>query len=232
MSDIPNLFLSKGNALADTVLSKYRKPMPATAPIEANSGSYQMDLSFENTYATFNSGYKVLLNIVHVQSRFLYSFLLKNKSDCADKLITILPTLEPKVTVLAYDSGLEFVNNKLQNFLNNNGIISIVSNKHSKTGASSTSLSIVERVNATIRMLIERYIAYAVASGLNKGTSKFSYINAYPLLIKQYNNSIHRSLGMTPADALAAILDPKNNIKNIKLLIKIQTEKMRLGADL
>ena len=48
-------------------------------PIIANVNSYMMDLTFYNDIKKVNGGYGTILNIININSRFLYSYLLKNK---------------------------------------------------------------------------------------------------------------------------------------------------------
>jgi hypothetical protein len=138
MSKVPNLFLSryklKGQQPVEVkaVLSRFQKPIPATAPIIGELGEYQCDLAFEDTYAKFNEGYKVILNLMHVQSRFLYSYLLKNKSEASDKLIEVIPKLDIPMTRIRLDAGNEFINKKLTSFFDTRNIQVDVVNKNKK----------------------------------------------------------------------------------------------------
>ena len=52
---------------------------------------------------------------------------------------------------------------------------------------------LVERVNFTIRSLIQRYME------LN---NTISYVNVLPEIVENYNNTEHRSIGITPHDAI------------------------------
>jgi hypothetical protein len=67
--------------------------MKPTAPIVPSDGEYQVDLAFLNKYASKNENYKVILQLIHLRSRYLYSKLLKKKSEAANALMEIIPTL-------------------------------------------------------------------------------------------------------------------------------------------
>lgn len=69
---------------------------------------------FVNDYAKFIKGLQIILNLIHVPSRFLYSVLLRAKGDSADALIELIPTLNPPMAIIRIDNGTEFVNNKLK----------------------------------------------------------------------------------------------------------------------
>lgn len=198
-----------------TLLSQHRRVPQAVAPITGDLGEYQVDLMFVNLYAKFNGGNKVILNLVNVPTRFLYSKLLKNKSQAAQTLIELIPTLNPPMTRLRLDAGTEFLNKTLSDFLQSNNITVDIVNKN-KSGdtetLSSFSLAIVERVNKTVRDLIERYITTSKQTGMKK----YQYQNVFNDLIANYNNSPHAELKMTPQEALTALTHQLPNLKTTK----------------
>ncbi len=129
--DLPNLFLSKYKSdksdksdkfTPQQSLSKFQQPIHPTAPIIGDLGEYQCDLAFMDDYAKFNEGYKIILTLIHIQSRFLYSYLLKTKGQSTNKLIDIIPTLEIPMTRIRLDARSEFTNKKLTSFFANNNI--------------------------------------------------------------------------------------------------------------
>lgn len=215
--ELGDLFLSKyknkNKQPQNIELSKFQKPTKPTAPIIPTSGEYEVDLSFMDQFAKFNGGRKVILNLLHLESRFLYSWLLHNKSEAAQTLIDAIPTLQPKMTVLRADAGTEFVNKTLQQYLSSNNISLIVVNKSAKDveeSLSSYSQGPVERVNKTIRDLIMRALAVLDQSGSNK----YRYEQVYDQIIAQYNNSPHSAFKSlehgfySPQEVLNAINDP------------------------
>jgi len=89
---------------------------------------------------------RYILVIVDEFSRYTFTFVLANKSDAADTIINhikhIQIKLNKKLTELNTDGGKEFVNNKLKEFLTNNGTTLKVTNPNSPYEN-----SIVERKN-------------------------------------------------------------------------------------
>jgi hypothetical protein len=218
--NFPNLYLKNDKK---NLFSKFKKPIKHMAPIYGNFGDYQCDLMFID-YGQFNSGYKIILNLINVTSRYLFSELIKMKSEASDVLINLIRNLPVKMTELTVDAGNEFINHKLKDYLTKNNIILNIVNKSNEHV--STATSIVERVNGTIRMLIERYIDYAQKIGLNKGLTKFNFTKAFSDIISQYNNNIHRSLGLTPSECYLALENPDKHPKIIKQLDEIKYQKV------
>ena len=252
---LPNLFLSKYKStmldkhVDENVLSKFQQSIPAQAPILGDLGEYQCDLAFEDTYARFNEGYKVILNLVHVQSRYLYSYLLKNKSEAADKLIEIIPELLIKMTRIRLDAGNEFINKKLTKFFQNNNIQVDIVNKSKKGDTdtlSSYSLGIVEQVNKTVHNLIERVLALKNQSG----SDKYRYKPYFNQLITMYNNSPHSDLPYIssklkamPQQILNSLIEAQKPVKketstndsNLALFLKLidcETDKLEKAGEL
>ncbi|XP_071726730.1 uncharacterized protein [Rutidosis leptorrhynchoides] len=72
-------------------------------------------------------GYKYFLTIVDDYSRAVWLFLVKSKEEVCDNIISFVQLLETqfnkKVKMFRSDNGTEFVNQKMNNFTNNKGII-------------------------------------------------------------------------------------------------------------
>lgn len=145
-NNMQNLWLSKykNNGKVPADLEKFSRPTKPSAPIIGDDGEYQCDLMFLSGYSRFNGGKGVILNLVNVPTRFLYSELLKTKGESADYLIEIIPTLSPPMTIIRIDNGNEFVNNKLKKFLEDQGITMQIANKNQNEPSSS--LGIVKRL--------------------------------------------------------------------------------------
>jgi hypothetical protein len=189
-------------------ISKHQKPMRPTGKIIPIRGQYQVDLAFFTQYKRFNKGKHIMMNLIHLKSRYLYSFLYKKKSETSDLLIDIIPQLDVKMTYLTVDAGSEFLTLRLKKFLKDNDITLEIINKSKKQsgGISSFSFGIVERVNRTIRDLVERFITVSNRTGMDK----FRYEDVYHEIITNYNNSIHSSLKTTPKKALNDIIKDKD----------------------
>jgi hypothetical protein len=105
--------------------------------------------------------------LVHTPTRFLYSEYVKNKTEASkalkDILEDLIKTKKPPPTLLISDAGTEFVNKTLQSFFDQNNINHVAVSKNA--GEIATAMSIVERVNRTVRELIERYITLSGQNG-------------------------------------------------------------------
>lgn len=180
----------------------YKKPQKQTyLPIMGPLGSYQADLMFLDLYEKKNSGHRIILNIIDVNSRYLYSFALKSKSDtyeCFKFLLDGTPSdkinpeyarslIEQKrapiqMTVLTTDAGTEFVNKRLMELFKSHNIE--VRNTKVKTH-----VGLVERVNKTLRDLIERNMTI---------TDSLRWIDDLPTLVQMYNSTRHSTTKVAP----------------------------------
>lgn len=166
-------------------------------PIIENSGVYQGDLMFFPSYGHYNHGYTILFCLIEVATRKLYVYPLKTK-DVYKSLEDFIS--KHKVDKLVTDAGSEFISNKVKKMLEEKNITLI-------NTLQKTHVSIVERVNRTIRSLIERYITL-------KGT--YNFIDNIQSLVDLYNNSYHRSLGDTPNN----FTDEDVTMRNLSLMQK------------
>lgn len=90
-----------------------------------------------------------------------------------------------KIKYICIDRGLEFMNESVMQYFDENDIKVINVNTHVKCG-------IVERVNLTIENLIYRYMTQY---------QTLKYIDELPNLINTYNHRYHRSIKCTPMEA-------------------------------
>ena len=173
--------VSRSEYLSNPVLQQHRVVKNKVfAPIVAAPDSYQADLMFFDSLKRYNSGYSMILNVIEITTRKLYAYPLKSKSDCYDAFADLLS----KITMnkLTTDAGSEFMNHR----------ISALFAKHDVTVINSpvkTHVAIVERVNRTMRNLIERYLTL-------KGN--YRWLDALDELVDMYNNSVHASTGVAP----------------------------------
>ncbi|GJT38378.1 putative RNA-directed DNA polymerase [Tanacetum coccineum] len=76
---------------------------------------------------TSRDGFRYFLTVVDDFSRAIWTYMLKGKDDVYDSIVNFTNMLsnqfETKVKKFRSDNGSEFVNNKLQNFLNEKGIL-------------------------------------------------------------------------------------------------------------
>lgn len=156
-------------------------------PIIASMGTYQADLMFLEQYRNYNGGYRMILNVIDANSHYLFSIPLKSKKDVYGALKELIEGEEIKrdpMRHLVTDAGTEFVNKQVRDLLSSHNITV-------RDTTTKTHVSIVERVNKTIRDLIERYLTL---------TGKYRWIDALPDIVYNYNHTWHSGIQSTPVD--------------------------------
>ena len=131
-----------------------------------------------------NKGYKYLLNVINVFSKYAYSIPFKSKS--SDFIIEAFNKLfkfdNRKPNKLWTDRGSEFVNHKFKNFLKSH------KNKLYHT-FNEGKVVVVQRFNRTLGEMIQKHMT------ANKTTKD---INVLQKLIDEYNNKNHSSIKLSP----------------------------------
>jgi len=137
------------------------------------------------TLSRKNSGFRYILMVIDVFSKYGWSVPLKTKTgkEVTSALRTIFK--ENKPAKLWVDKGREFYNKDVSELLKKNNIGIYSTNNDEKC-------SVVERWNRTIKTQLWRYFS---ANGTHK------YIDILQPLMNKYNSTKHRSIGMTPSDA-------------------------------
>ena len=173
-------------------------------PIVSKKDSYQGDLMFYSQFKKLNAGNHVILNIINMNTRKLFSYIMKDKkSETIIKYFNkFLKDIDYNINILETDAGLEFINNKFKKICQDNNIELVLFNKSDSHNA----LSIVERVNKTLRNLIDEYM-------ISYNTKK--YFNVLDKLVNNYNNRIHTTINMKPNDVNS---DDENNIINKNMI--------------
>jgi viroplasmin and RNaseH domain-containing protein len=180
MEDFGDLFgKTKGT------LTQHAKPMAATAPYLNSWGSYQADLMFIDEDPE-NSNKGIICNIVNNASRFLYSRLVKTKAEGTKFLIETITALGNRVHDLRLDAGVEW--SRIPAEIREKTTLVNKSSKKSIRGVSS--MALIERVNRTIRLLIEKYITL---------TKSNKIIDVFDQIIDAYNSHKH-SIGWKPKE--------------------------------
>lgn len=157
-------------------------------------GEFQMDLMDLSRFYRENKGYRYLLNIIDLYSRYAWSFPLKHKmpdeiAPYVEHIILQLKKLYPKNFIkFTMDNGSEFkgaVNQIFQKYdvkkyLNDPHAL----NQHHVVG-------VIERFNGTILNKLKKYMNYY---------NTLSYVDVLPFLLENYNNTIHSSTSQKPID--------------------------------
>lgn len=147
---------------------------------------WQADLADLSDIARANDGMRYLLTVIDCFSKYAWVIPVKRKDAATTlgafhKLFAQSAPRKPKR--LQTDKGKEFLNSKVQTYLEGLKV------KHFTTN-SDTKASIVERFNRTLK---SRMYTYFSANNTN------TYMDVLPQLVKSYNNSVHRTIGMSPS---------------------------------
>lgn len=136
-------------------------------------------------FAKYNKGYKYILVLIDILSRFCWAAPLKSLTgkETAEALKTLL-TRPPKH--LRTDGGSEYINSNVKVYLSSKQI------KHIQT-LNETKANFAERLIQTIKNKIIKYLDF-------KETSE--WVTVLPEIIHSYNHTYHRSIKRTPAQAL------------------------------
>ena len=161
-----------------------------------------------------NKGYRYIFIVIDNFSKYLWAIPLKNKysQTITNEFSNILTKSKRKPLKLESDRGTEFYNSIFQIFLKSKNI-------HHYSRYTDKGPSIAERVIRTVRSLLKKPV-------FEKG--KADRISELPLVIKQYNNTIHSSTKRTPIQASKKSIQilVYNNLKDTR---EIQKPKFKLG---
>src|SRR5438552_158089 len=151
---------------------------------------WQADLVEMIPYANVNDGYRYMLTVIDLFSRFAWARPIKDKTGKQVKhAFQDIFATGRKCQRLQTDEGREFDNRHVQRLLNRENIKFFTVKSQFKAAVS-------ERFNRTLKSKMWRYFTH-------RGTYK--WIDILPELIDAYNASKHRSIGMAPKDVNADI---------------------------
>ena len=145
------------------------------------------DLIDMQYYSRTNKGYKYILMIIDVFSKYGWAIPVKNKS--GPEMVKAFGELwnsgQKPPKYLWTDKGKEFVNKLMQELLKKNNVHMYWTENEEKS-------CIVERWNRTIKRIMWKYFT-------THRTGVYSTI--LPDLIQKYNTTYHHSIQCTPTDA-------------------------------
>ena len=148
---------------------------------------WQADLADMQKLADDNGGNKYILTCVDVLSR--HAWVVPVRSKHAEHMLAAMRALLRKAQPrkperLQTDKGLEFFNRQVSAFLREHEIHHFASN-------SDTKAALVERFNRTLKGRLWRYFT---------ANDTRRYVNVLDDVVDSYNRSVHRAIGMAPAD--------------------------------
>lgn len=168
--------------------------------------NYMIDLLDVHQLRSANNNTRFLLVCIDVYSRYLMVEPLPNKNQR-----TVLTAFKKIVDengepdIVQSDSGSEFLNKEFQGYLRSIGA------EHWKAEPDDhTKQAVVERVNRTIRELMERYLAL-------KNTKK--YIDVLPKFVLNINKTVNTGVGHKPIDIWQGKELPTNTDKMLDWIV-------------
>lgn len=146
----------------------------------------QIDLVEMIPYSTQNWGYKYLLTAIDIFSKKAYARPLKNKtgSEVVKAMSSIIQEIGTKPKNIHSDQGKEFFNKDFKKLMERHKINFYNTFTHLKA-------SICERFNRTLKAKMWKMFS------LN---GNYKWVKELPELIKNYNNSFHRTIKMRPTE--------------------------------
>ena len=134
---------------------------------------WEADICDMQEHAKENNGFKYILTVIDVLSKYLWAKPLKNKS--ALEVVSAFEEIfqQRKPFNIRTDRGLEFENSIFRKFCEKNNV------RHFTSQDKKIKCSIVERVNRTLKEKMFKYFT-------SKGTRK--YIDVLDQLVDAYNN--------------------------------------------
>ncbi len=144
---------------------------------------WQADLVDVTRLKKENRGMRFLLTCIDVFSKYAWVVPLKDKTGKSLVAAFKRITKERQPRLLQTDKGTEFTNRTFQNYLKHQGITFFTTHNEE------TKASVVERFNRTLKTRMWRYFSA-------KQTKH--YLRVLPALVRAYNQTHHRSIGMAP----------------------------------
>ena len=175
------------NELADELHKPIRRKFTKRYVFANNVDDiWAADLVEMQSFARSNKGYKYLLMIIDVFSKYGWVVPLKTKTgiEVADAFQHLWETQKPPLKLWT-DKGKEFYNKTMKRLLQKHNVELYSTENEEKS-------SVVERWNRTIKRNMWKYFT---------ANNTKMYIDVLPNIIEKYNNTYHRSIKCTPTVA-------------------------------
>ena len=149
---------------------------------------WDVDLADMQLLSKYNKGYKFLLCVIDIFSKYAWVIPLKDKKGISivNAFQIILKESNRKPNKIWVDKGSEFYNNSFKKWLQDNDIVMYSTNNEGKS-------VITERFIRTLKNKIYKYMT---------SISKNVYIDKIDDIVKEYNNKNHTSIKMKPVDVM------------------------------
>ena len=156
-------------------------------------------------YFKQNNGFKYLLTVIDIYSKWAWIIPLKTKSSNSiiNAFMLLFKDRIPKK--LWTDSGKEFLNKEFKQFLTSHNVDMYQTFNEGKA-------VVIERFNRTIKEKMWRYFT-------EHNTKQ--YIDILPKLVTEYNNTYHSTIKMTPSEGTKNKIIYVNEISKDKPRLKV-----------
>ena len=167
------------------------------------------DLADKQLLSKFNKGFRFLLCVIDIFSKYAWVFHLKDKKGISivNAFQIILKECNRKPNKIWVDKGSEFYSNSFKKWLQDNDIVMYSTNNEGKS-------AIAERFIRTLKNKIYKYMT---------SISKNVYIDKLDDIVKKYNNTYHTSIKMKPIDV------KDNTYINFKKEVNDKNPKFKVG---
>lgn len=174
----------------------------------------QADLVEMIPYHKSNKGFKYILMVINVFSKFVWAFPIKKKTgeEVTAAMSKIIKNFKPKN--IQTDMGKEFYNKSFNTLMSENGI------NHYSTFSTLKS-SVVERVNRTIKNLMWKEFSYQ---------GNYKWLDLLPKIVAKYNNTKHSTTNYKPVEVNKR--NEKEILRNVYTFHKVidpHNPKFKLG---
>ena len=159
--------------------------------VQGIDAQWQADLADMHGLSRHNGGYKYLLTVIDVFSKFAWVIPVRNKgsAEMVNAFKQLFNQTAPRLPKkLQTDKGKEFINRQVQQVFQDQGV-------HHFTTHSVMKAAVVERFNRTLKTDMWHYFT-------EKQTKR--YLDVLPQLLDSYNNRYHRSIRMSPSSVTHA----------------------------
>ena len=151
---------------------------------------WQADLADMTHLAEHNDGFRYLLTVIDVFSKYAFVATLKKKDSksVVEAFAKILEEEKRKPLKLQTDKGKEFVNGQFRAMLEERHIQFYVSQNED------IKASVVERFNRTLKTKMWKYFTHR---------NTFKFVDVLQDMVHSYNRTHHRTIGRAPIDVNA-----------------------------
>ena len=167
---------------------------------------WSADLADMQLISKFNKGFRFLLCVIDIFSKYAWVAPLKDKKGVSivNEFRKILKQADRKPNKIWVDKGSELYNNYLKKWLQDNDIVTYSTHNEGKS-------IVAQRFIRTLKNKIYKYMT---------SISQNVYIDKLDDIVNEYNNTYHRTIKMKPIDVKDnTYIDKEVNNKDLKFKV-------------